>query len=145
MKIVLESQEEIKQFIIRHNNKRKLNADVVINGTVFLNTLIDYEQKMRSLNNKLAFLTTNFVEEAIESNISIYTKPELEEPKTEVEVRKETIASIKEELSSFKAEGLSTDNIIDYTFIFMLYNYYDLEPEVIVEKVEKDLEEIETN
>lgn len=55
--------------------------------------------------------------------------------------KKSVITSIEEELAEYKMEK-DPDIASEYDFIGVLYNFYFLSPEEIIEKVEKDLAEL---
>jgi len=96
----------------------------------------------------------NILEGWIEDHITAYNEYIMEndikenesEYKSESDIRTETISQVKEELANLKSEyKLKSFNItsIKYNFIYYLYTEFKLEPEAIIEKIKKDLEEIE--
>ena len=145
MKIILESEKDVNKFIESFENGVFNETEVVINPNDLISVIINYKEEISELKTKYSILTTNFVKEWIEFNLEVNEERESTDKKTKAEVIKSTIDSVKEELAKLKAE----DNIYnidltspDYNFTYMLYDY-GVKPEAIVDKLEKDLAEID--
>ena len=153
MKLFLGNPEDVKSFMKRRKSilrEIKSNSEVIIPTKVlvavfndFEDLIKDYENKISHFESKLNFESTNCVKEWIEEQVDYFTNYS-EEDKPTYEIRKEALATVKEELANLKSEYmLKSFNITDkkYNFIFMVYDCYKLEPEAIIDKVEKDLAE----
>jgi len=147
MEMNLETIQDIRFFrnnwkTIYRNNKALdniTNAKVVISAKLLSDFFIEEERFKDEILTELGLLKYNFVEEWIEENI------EFIEDKSEEEIRKGCLKTVKEELANLKSEkDLNSVNLTKYKFLYMIHDCYKLEPEAIIEKIEKDLAEIET-
>lgn len=138
MKIVLESEKDLNKFI---NSRQLGNTEVIINGKLLIKVISGYKQEIEKLKSEKYIHTTNLVEDWIGENI------EAIEDKSEEDIRRNCLKAVKEELDKLKAESdFPYDvNLIPYNFLYMLSDVYNLTPEAIVKKVEKDLAEIEAS
>lgn len=145
MKIILESEKDLNKFL--HRNRQIGRTEVIIDGKLLTEVIEGYKRRIENLESEKYVVTNNLVTNWILENIETINYGETEETKTpEAEIRKSCIDSIKKELSNLKAEAdLSSVNMADrkYNFLFMVKDCYNLEPEAIIKKVEKDLAEIE--
>ena len=143
MKIFLQSGAEVIIFTESFKKGAFTNkTEVVINANVLFSVIKDYERRIAILTEKNNILSTNFVEGWIDFNIDV-AYDNNENPKPESEIKKDVIDSIKVELTKFKAE--KDYNSIDwgnYNFIGMVLDY-GVKSEDVVDKVKKDLAEIE--
>lgn len=142
MKIFLESGKELINFSKSFKNVVFDNTEVVTNANALITVVDIYERRIDNLTNENNILSTNFVKGWIDFNIDVAYDNE-ENPKPKSEIKKDVIDSIKVELTNFKAE--KDYNSIDwgnYNFIGMVLDY-GVKFEDIVDKVEKDLAEIE--
>ena len=147
MKMILENNHDVYYFMKNWNTT--LKGTVVISAELLSTVLNDYKNTIDSLESTIANLTdennilyTNFVKEWIDFTIDVVYDNE-ENPKPESELKKDVIDSIKVELTKFKAE--KDYNSIDwgnYNFIGMVLDY-GVKSEDVVDKVKKDLAEIE--
>lgn len=147
MEMNLETIQDIRFFrnnwkTIYRNHKALdniTNAKVVISAKLLSDFFIEEERFKDKILTELGLLKYNFVEEWIKDAV------EMAEDKSEEEIRKICLKEVKEELAKLKAEeDLTSVDYIHYNFVYMLYETYGLEPEAIIEKIEKDLAEIET-
>ena len=148
MELNLETIEDVRFFknnwsTIYKNNKALDNVNnlkVVIPANLLSTVLINEENKRDGLYTELALLKNNFVKDWIEEHIEIIGD------KSEEEIRKDCLKAVKEELANLKSEkDLNSVDLVPYNFMYMLSDVYNLTPEVIVNKVEKDLAELESN
>ena len=142
MKILLESEEDVIEFGATFRPKVFDKTEVVINATDLKAVMLYYERKISKLSKMIFVETTNLIEEWIKEAIDVKTVDEDSVNKTDI--KKTVIQNVKKELDRFKAEDdLTSVNYFSYYYIGMLYKLYDLEAEEIIEKIEKDLAEIE--
>lgn len=146
MEMNLETIQDIRFFrnnwkTIYRNHKALdniTNAKVVISAKLLSDFFIEEERFKDEILTELGILKYNFIEEWIKDAV------EMAEDKSEEEIRKICLKEVKEELAKLKAEkDLSSVDIIPYNFLYMISESYDLTLEEIVDKVEKDLAEIE--
>lgn len=153
MEIKLETIEDVEFFKNNwtgiYNHKGALEpvkeAEVIISAKLLAVVINEYEALVGDaeanyyrLSNELYVKNTNLIEEWIESNI------ELNEDKTEEEIRKNCLNTVRKELANLKSEkDLDSVDLIKYNFLYMTQDCFNLEPEAIIEKIEKDLAELE--
>lgn len=106
-----------------------LSGFILTNDNDILNALGETETKIENHIRKIKkAMDFNLVEEWIQAT------PENKE---------DSLNSIKEELGYFKLEKNPSEVAHHYNFISMLYFDFDFKPEEIIDKVERDLAEVE--
>ena len=140
MKIILESEKDLNKFVA---TRQLGNTEVIIDGKLLVKVISGYNKEIGKLETEKYVQSNNLVENHIQEAIEIrieYGKEDI----TEAEIKEEVIEDVKEELAKLKAEeDLTSVDLIPYNFVYMLYDAFDLEPEAIIRKIEKDLSEIE--
>ena len=149
MKLRLETVEDVKFFIKNRKQILRVNSDSEVTITTNLLNIVvnDFEESIQDLNRIIRTLRTNLavesenlIENWIDESIDIM------EDKPEEEIRKTCLEGVKEELANLKSEedlDLVDLRDIKYNYCSMLSDCYYLTPEEIIEKIEKDLAEIE--
>lgn len=156
MEIKLKTIDDLKLFrriwrTVNRNDKDlyfKSDAKVVVSANLLSNLFIQDEMinnriisQLQGLVVNTTFESKNFVEEWIKEQIQFF-----KDEKSEEEIRKDCLATVKKELTQLKSEeDLNTVNMADmnYNFLYRIYDCYPLEPEDIINKIEKDLAEFE--
>ena len=154
MDINLETEKDFITFVtsgktlleeLEPNSKVTIKAELLTTVVNDHEALIDryerkikgYESRIRSLNNKLKLESINLVEETIEEVIETSDD-------SEADIEKSVVKLYKEELANLKAEkDLSSVDFDQYIYLWTIHESYNLEPEAIIDKVERDLAEIE--
>lgn len=142
MKIILESEKDLNRFI---KARDLTNKEVIIDGKVLVKVISGYKKEISDLKTELSVNTNNLVKNWINENIEILSDVNSID-KSDAEIKKEVIDSVKEELEMLKSEADFPD--VDfyskhYNFFRMLSDGYNLTSEEVIKKVEKDLAELE--
>ena len=148
MEINLETIQDIRLFKndwskFYKNNQALDNvntAKVVISAKLLSDYLTEEESKLEKAYAELNVLKYNLVASWLEDNLEVI------EDESEEEIRKNCLKSVKEELANLKSDlANNTLEITNskYNFVYMVYDCYNLKPEAIVKKIEKDLSEFE--
>ena len=147
MEINLETEKDFITFVTSGKTlleELEPNSKVTINPELLATVVNDYERKIKGYENRIDILRNHLEFEKFNSVVTwIDIQTDIIEDESEEEIRKNCLKSIKEELSKLKSEkDLTSVNWSNYNFLDML-NAYDFEPEAIIDKVERDLAEIE--